>query len=162
MIAKDRTSWSSLITSIAKSHKFISVWFLISWLSGIVWDNHLGSQPLQRWGIIHKTTFATFLNLSCNSPESFTFVFGPANNLIWIWASFRISPIAITAPSGQLTNTSLGVWQVVVLHPLITELAVSIMKLVLWDGVISPTPNPQPGGAGFFCQVFLPLVTDSS
>ena len=30
---------------------------------------------------------------------------------------------------------------------------------VLWGEVIGLTPNPQPGGPGFFCRVFLPLVT---
>ena len=54
-------------------------------------------------------------------------------------------------------NTSSRVWQVVVLdplQPLIVELAVSIIELVLWGQVISPTPNPQPGGPGFFCRGF--------
>ena len=47
-----------------------------------------------------------------------TFVFGPANDLIGMWASLRISPIAVIAPSTQLMNTSSGVWQVLVLQPL--------------------------------------------
>ena len=42
------------------------------------------------------------------------------------------------------------------------ELAVSIIELVLWGEVISPTPNPQTGGQGLSVGVFLPLVTDSS
>ena len=41
---------------------------------------------------------------------------------------------------------------------------VSIINLVLWGEVISPTPNPQTGGggAGCFFRVSLLLVTDSS
>ena len=48
-------------------------------------------------------------------------------------------------PSGELGRR---------LFPLIVELAVSIIELVLWGEVISPTSNPQPGGSGFFCRGF--------
>ena len=34
------------------------------------------------------------------------------------------------------------------------EFAVSIIELVLWGEVISPTPNPQTGGPGSFCRGF--------
>ena len=36
--------------------------------------------------------------------------------------------------------------------PVIACVPVSVIKLVLRGGVISPTPNPQPGGPGFFCR----------
>ena len=70
-------------------------------------------------------------------------------------ASFPISPVATIAPLAQLMNTLSGVWQGLVLHPLlslIVELVISIIELVLWGEVISLTSNPQPGGPGFFCR----------
>ena len=103
-----------------------------------------------KWGI-GRNIVLTFQH------PTLTFVFGPANDLSGILASFRISLVAVIALSAQLMNTSLRVWQVIVLHlflPLVLELEISIIKLVLWGEVIVPTPKPQPGRPGFFCWGF--------